>query len=957
MLDLISLLFLNLQIMKIKTKLLVSWIILIHISLFNCGLTYAQGTIHGTITSIHDSLPLQYVTVHAIGSVTITDEIDVYGNYSITADPDNYQINAILLGYDTVTIDTVLSLANNIELNIMMNRTAYPVPWVNAVLSEDGESCHVEWGLPIGPYELIGFSVGRVKHFDPCYGPEYGTLTPLANPGPTITEFTDIFAGGGAPGLFAYAVKPIYDFGSTNWTYSNTVLHGNNIVNFEISLCNGILPDSTLITMTYIDTCLYAEYYTWANDLGFASQDNVGSGLYNIQIEAPNQPVYNVDNVSIMNDTTIYIEFSSNMFPPRNLSMDSITNIATWETPLAADILFANFEETIFPPNWWWDISNCSIGWHRMDSDTNYSFYVPPGDGYFAVADNVESNSNGCDNNQDYLFTPLVSFVDGKNYYLQFDYYFDQKMDDQAYVVFKDTNQLQIDILESLGSSNGWETKLIDISGLASYGSGILNIGFHHTDNSWYIPTGLAIDNISIYTDESAIEGYEIYLDGIVIDTVPEDQTSYQFLDLINDQPYEVCVKAMYECGTSEKICESLNYYEQPIYSLPYFEGWDNKTSILNDWMVIGTDFNWRINNDIGSPAPSVHFRGDSVVGVEYSSSIISPLLIAENILSDSIFFEFDISQDVVYTTGTDTLRIAVSDGISWHYIYETRSTSDFDFSPHKFDISDIALGNIIQLKVETVGMNSSNISWYIDNINVYMVCNSPRLLRAEENWLEYSAPSVKLLWEAPTIAKNNVGRITQDNPELIDAQVDGIEVDIAVIESSLSNRGLLFGFNIYRRQNEESYMLYDMVDYLPGQNSYEFFDTIPHVDIHVEYFYQITAIWQSNLDYCESYPALSKLNPNEDFVYILLEDIVEQSSYNRLKVFPNPANDFVHIESNYPIKSVRIFNLSGQSIMVHNSTKNNRVSMNTENLDNGVYLVEIESDYSKYLEKLVIAR
>lgn len=82
---------------------------------------------------------------------------------------------------------------------------------------------------------------------------------------------------------------------------------------------------------------------------------------------------------------------------------------------------------------------------------------------------------------------------------------------------------------------------------------------------------------------------------------------------------------------------------------------------------------------------------------------------------------------------------------------------------------------------------------------------------------------------------------------------------------------------------------------------------------------------------------------------------ILSSESFNsnalNFRVYPNPANDFATIEIDEPIKSVEIYTLQGQRVLVSN-TKDIDVS----GLDSGVYLVKVEDENASLAtQKLVI--
>ena len=177
--------------------------------------------------------------------------------------------------------------------------------------------------------------------------------------------------------------------------------------------------------------------------------------------------------------------------------------------------------------------------------------------------------------------------------------------------------------------------------------------------------------------------------------------------------------------------------------------------------------------------------------------------------------------------------------------------------------------------------------------------------------------------------------------------------------KAKVSDSRFVSEYNIYRMSSNGSseYELYDFVPYYFGQTDYFYYDTIPNVNLQNGYSYKVTANWQSDLDYCESNPALSKLNPDEDFVYVFLEDVPDNSSQYVMKVFPNPARDYITIEANSNINSVRILNLKGQTITLRDNLDSKTIEINTEDFGQGIYLIKVETEENTYSEKLIITK
>ncbi len=83
--------------------------------------------------------------------------------------------------------------------------------------------------------------------------------------------------------------------------------------------------------------------------------------------------------------------------------------------------------------------------------------------------------------------------------------------------------------------------------------------------------------------------------------------------------------------------------------------------------------------------------------------------------------------------------------------------------------------------------------------------------------------------------------------------------------------------------------------------------------------------------------------------------DVKEMESI-QTKVYPNPANDFVRIESENNILSVTVYNALGQKVSFV-SVNDNVYSMNTQALKNGLYIIRVETEVGTAVEKVNVVR
>jgi hypothetical protein len=67
------------------------------------------------------------------------------------------------------------------------------------------------------------------------------------------------------------------------------------------------------------------------------------------------------------------------------------------------------------------------------------------------------------------------------------------------------------------------------------------------------------------------------------------------------------------------------------------------------------------------------------------------------------------------------------------------------------------------------------------------------------------------------------------------------------------------------------------------------------------------------------------------------------------LGVYPNPASDFIQVETSENLKEVNVYSVTGQKVMTSQAAK-----VNIQSLNKGVYLVEIKTTESSTIHKIV---
>jgi hypothetical protein len=158
-------------------------------------------------------------------------------------------------------------------------------------------------------------------------------------------------------------------------------------------------------------------------------------------------------------------------------------------------------------------------------------------------------------------------------------------------------------------------------------------------------------------------------------------------------------------------------------------------------------------------------------------------------------------------------------------------------------------------------------------------------------------------------------------------------------------------GYKIYRSWYDGDYHLLTSVPAYIGITHYCYYD-----DCWIgEYFYQVTAYSNNSTNECESEPGTALLNPDEDFVYVLVTDVASNEA-NVTRMYPNPANESVTIESS-KMNRVIVMNTVGQVVYDVMANGANKVSLNTVDYEAGVYVVRIEAAEGTVTQRVTIVR
>ena len=165
-----------------------------------------------------------------------------------------------------------------------------------------------------------------------------------------------------------------------------------------------------------------------------------------------------------------------------------------------------------------------------------------------------------------------------------------------------------------------------------------------------------------------------------------------------------------------------------------------------------------------------------------------------------------------------------------------------------------------------------------------------------------------------------------------------------------------LLGYNLYRAVDSDT--LYDKIATVPqedGVTYYEYNDysiPLPAPDIIC---YKVNAIWKNRGDTCYSNYANAQNMPDEDHVCLFYDAVNNQGNRkNKMVLFPNPANNYIIVQSDNPIGTIRLYDLSGKELKSFSSVQNKRFRIDITTLPKGVYFIKTASAEEAGLMKFV---
>ncbi len=391
--------------------------------------------------------------------------------------------------------------------------------------------------------EVTDYSIWRIALATPENGPQSGVQTYLTDV--ATTNFNDAAFGGLPQGWYAYAVAANYtNGGQSPKAYSNIVGHLKSVnVTVNVMLTTGGSPAGAVVTLTGDDYPQLVLTQTVPED-GTVVFEDMAKGNYELFVSKAGFDNY-VFDVNIQSNRTFDVMLAESKYKPRNLYVDGLTLVATWDEPLAIAVV-ENFEGATFPPAGWQAVTQNTTGWYATTDGSSTNWTVPSHTKYAVVNDDAD-NGNGC---CDYLITPAMDWTNLDSYRLNFASFYDGQYSQSAYVEISTDNGASWTVINTLSPANAWTDIEIDLTQYSG-ANGLNNVllAFHADDNGEWA-TGWAIDDVQIASGGVPLQGYGVFLDGTLVANTMEETFTYTNLNY--GQEYLAGVAALFSSGYSE---------------------------------------------------------------------------------------------------------------------------------------------------------------------------------------------------------------------------------------------------------------------------------------------------------------------------------------------------------------------------------------------------------------------
>lgn len=424
----------------------------------------------------------------------------------------------------------------------------------------------------------------------------------------------------------------------------------------------------------------------------------------------------------------------------------------------------------------------------------------------------------------------------------------------------------------------------------------------------WSPPSGEWQKTNCRYPD--ALTGYRLYYQSGNIDMVLELDDP---LDTARNFLRQSCDSAMISV-TAVYDLSSFGFPGETAESVPagpvVFEEYEPLSGeFLEDWLSLDFFANcWTADNLFMSVSPNQGVPGGGFVYISpdiagYTTSLTSHPLHIQRSPDWQTILEFDLKLSSDYWSGDELLEIQVlPEGISqWSTIQAVNNAfGSFPWQHFTINLDDFFEEDDFRLRFRFTSNGNENANWYLDNIRVYNSCQGPATIDVTMQ----SQSRVLLTWDTGIVYKEP---------------------------------GISANYRVFR--NRDGSVFEPIAETIDAR----YFDDL---ETGGRYCYQIMAVYNDNGVICESAAS--------DSTCITMFTGIEEEEAPGIRIFPNPANDMINVQTEIDGIHLEIYNLTGEKIFETDSgVEQTRVDVS--GFSNGVYLILIQTLDGNFREILII--
>ena len=412
----------------------------------------------------------------------------------------------------------------------------------------------------------------------------------------------------------------------------------------------------------------------------------------------------------------------------------------------------------------------------------------------------------------------------------------------------------------------------------------------------------------------AGLAGYNIYRDGSLVNGISSGETLYWYDYSLATGTYSYTITASYDLaayGSPGQFGESppsgpVSIIMNCDFPFPFYESWDMGNFSGYSWQLHPSQLNWVVATNQGNPAPTAMFNGSPGV-TNYESRLESFSLYGKPYLCANMFLEFDYKLADFTTSGTEKLEAEYFIDNTWYPVFEITNVGSTGWVHQKIDISQ-TVGKQFKVGFRASGLNSGNIaSWSVDNIRAYALCKGPAGCGYTK-----SGNTVHLFWQHP--------------------DCDSLQ-------------GVM-GYNVYRRDLPG--VTYTKLN-APLVTGYYFDDVIPIGFPYTQFKYLIEAMHfdlLTNSFLCGAFC---------DTLDVDLTQGIPTTVKPQTTVFPNPANDYITVQSNVPLGLCELLTASGQIVGSWTGGKKTTLTIPVSALSPGIYMIRVRNGSETFTRKIAV--